>query len=119
MSANNISLDKAFKKLCGDPFATADQIQAWNKLDMGSSVNINTSFKVGLFYYDMTCVKEVCAKFDFTENEAGYCSAIPALGVDGLSFGIQSSVVIGSSIAENYCAGFRNDHAGGNIELVG
>jgi|688.fasta_scaffold714178_1 hypothetical protein len=104
-----------FLRACGLPTASETDIDAWNQLDGSSSQSANTRIKVGIFGYDMTCIATRCILGDISDT-AGRCDMIEARGLDGLAFGVNFEVDIGSG---QYCAGFhnpyKNDNASCNI----
>ena len=54
-------VETIFTKLCEPPHAKATDIAEWNKLTWGSGANPDLVAAVGLFNWDMTCARNVCA----------------------------------------------------------
>jgi len=101
---------------CGFVRGSSSEVADWNALDMGTSTDTTLVLSVGLFGYDLSCVAGLCAQLNNSdgggdyEDYDGYCGLIEARGLDGLAFGIYSSVPTAATYS--YCAGFRNDEPG-------
>ena len=70
-------------KVCGFPSASANDLEAWGKLDLTDSATENTELKFGLFGYDITCLSYFC-EYD---EDSDWCPKLQALGLDGWAFG--------------------------------
>lgn len=111
---------------CGQPFATAPEITSWNSLNTDAATI--GEIKVGLYNYDITCLREWCELINYKDDSklsgsagfSGHCGFIEARDLDGLAFGIHWNLDSFNSVANPYCAGFRNDDEGnrnGNIAV--
>lgn len=90
-------------RLCGAPYASTTDIEAWGKLEVGASTE--ATVKLGLFSYDLSCIAINCAAG--AGDYYPYCDMIEARGLDGLAFGIHWQ--LGLTASTNYCAGFHSE----------
>jgi hypothetical protein len=59
-----------FFSRCRWPTPSSADVEAWNKLDVGTATS---TLKLGLFGYDITCVAGTCAE---AMDVAGYCATL-------------------------------------------
>ena len=91
-----------FFQMCGWPEPSNSDLLAWSALDGGSAA---TKIYPGLFGYDITCLQHMCS-FGAGDRD-GYCPALQAKGIDGLTFGAKWEVDKAST--SFYCVGFHDE----------
>lgn len=112
---SSLTLQNLYRS-CGFPQGTPSETSTWNTLADGGSAT--GWVKIGLFGYDISCIKEMCASLqneDTTDSDGnfrGYCGLIESRGLDGLAFGGYWKLSSSNTVGDLYCAGFRNNSTG-------
>lgn len=85
---------------CNPPQPDAADLLEWNKLSWGTGANPDLNVKFGLFQWDMTCFRSICAHLEETDE---LCALISSREIDGVAFGMNWNVkTLTFPLAQNY-----------------